>query len=39
MKYAVEMASDGLMYVPSLMKIDSGIRVMLRVLSQQFQRL
>jgi hypothetical protein len=38
MKYAVEMASDGMIYIPSLMTIGSGIRVILRVLPQQFER-
>jgi hypothetical protein len=39
MKYSVEMASDGMIYVPSLMKIRSGIRVILRLLPRQSERL
>jgi hypothetical protein len=36
-KYAVEMASGGMVYVPSLKTIGSGIRVIL--VPQQFERL
>jgi hypothetical protein len=38
MKYAVEMASGGMIqaYLPSFMKIGSGIQLMLRFLPQQF---
>jgi hypothetical protein len=36
---AVEMASDDVIYVPSIMTIGSGIRVILRMLSQQFERI
>jgi hypothetical protein len=39
MKYTVEMASGGMIYVPRLVTIGSGIRMILRVLPQQFQRL
>jgi hypothetical protein len=39
MKYAVEMALGCMIYIPSLMTIGSGIRVILRVLRQQFERL
>jgi hypothetical protein len=39
MKYTVEMASGGMIYIPSLMTIGSGIRVILRILPQQFERL
>jgi hypothetical protein len=39
MKCAVDMASDGMIYVPSLTTIDSDIRVIIRVLPQQFERL
>jgi hypothetical protein len=39
MMYAIEMASGGMIYIPSLMTIGSGIHVILRVLSQQFERL
>jgi hypothetical protein len=38
MKYAVGMASGGVIYIPSLMTIGSGIRVILRVLPQQSER-
>jgi hypothetical protein len=38
MKYTVEMASGGMMYIPSLMMNDSGIGVILRALPQQFER-
>jgi hypothetical protein len=30
MKYTVEMASDGMIYVPCFMKIDKGIQAILR---------
>jgi hypothetical protein len=30
MRYTVEMASDGTIYIPSFIKIVSGIRVILR---------
>jgi hypothetical protein len=36
MKYTVEMASDGMLYIPSFMKIGSGIQVILRLLFEQF---
>jgi hypothetical protein len=39
MKYTVEMASGGMIYIPSLMTIGSGIRVILRALPKQFERL
>jgi hypothetical protein len=29
MKYAVEMASDGMTYVPSVMKVGAGVQAML----------
>jgi hypothetical protein len=32
----VEMASDGMIYVPSFMKINSGIQIILRLLPCQF---
>jgi hypothetical protein len=38
MKYIVEMASDGMIYIPSFMKIGSGIQVILRLLPQQSKR-
>jgi hypothetical protein len=37
--YTIEMASVGMIYVPSFMTIGSGMRVILRVLPQQFERL
>jgi hypothetical protein len=39
MRYTVEIASDGMMYLPSFMKIGSGIQVMLRLLCRQFEKL
>jgi hypothetical protein len=39
MKYAVEMTSGGITYMPSLITIGSGIRVILRALPQQFEGL
>jgi hypothetical protein len=39
MRYAVEMACDGVIYIPSFMKIDYGIQVILRLLLRQFERL
>jgi hypothetical protein len=39
MKCTVEIASGDMMYVPSLMTIGSGVRVIIRVLPQQFERL
>jgi hypothetical protein len=40
MKYVVEMApDDGIIYIPSLMKIGSGIQVILRLLPRQSERL
>jgi hypothetical protein len=39
MIYAVEITSDGMTYIPSLITIGSGIRVILSVLPQQFERL
>jgi hypothetical protein len=38
MKYTVEETSGGMIYLPSFMKIGSGIRVMLGLLLQQFER-
>jgi hypothetical protein len=37
MEYTLEMASDGMIYIPSLMKIGSGIQFILRVLPQHFE--
>jgi hypothetical protein len=39
MKYIVDMASAGMIYVPSFMKISLGIQIILLLLYQQFQRL
>jgi hypothetical protein len=39
MKYAVELASDGMIYVPYSMRVGSNIQVLLRLLQQQFERL
>jgi hypothetical protein len=39
MKYTTEMASDGMMYAPSSMKICLGIWAILRLLPQQSERL
>jgi hypothetical protein len=38
MIYTIEMASDGMIYIPNFMKIYLGIRVTLRVLPQQLER-
>jgi hypothetical protein len=35
MKYTFEMASDGIIYIPSFMMISLGIQVILRLLPQQ----
>jgi hypothetical protein len=35
MKYSGEMASGGMMYIPSFRTIGSGIQLILRLLSQQ----
>jgi hypothetical protein len=39
MKYAFEMASGGIIYIPDFMMIGSGIHVILSLLPQQFERL
>jgi hypothetical protein len=39
MNYAVEMASDDIIYIPSFMTIGSGIQVILRLLPKKFERL
>jgi hypothetical protein len=39
MKYAVEMASGGMLYIRRFVIISSGIQVILRLLPQQFERL
>jgi hypothetical protein len=39
MKYTVEMASDGMISVPSSMKTGSGIQVILRLLRRRSVRL
>jgi hypothetical protein len=37
-KYTIQMASDGMIYVPSFMRTGSGILVLLRLLPQQSDR-
>jgi hypothetical protein len=37
MKYAVEMGSGGMIYIPSFMTIGSGIQVILRLLPRQLR--
>jgi hypothetical protein len=39
MKYAADLASDGMIYIPSFVTIGSGIQVILRLLPQIFERL
>jgi hypothetical protein len=39
MKYTVEVASDGMIYILSFVKIGSGIQVRSRLLPQQSERL
>jgi hypothetical protein len=39
MRYTVEMASDRMIYIPSFIKIGSGIQVTLRLLHQESERL
>jgi hypothetical protein len=39
MKYTVDTASDGIIYIPSFMTIGSRIQVILRSLPQQFERI
>jgi hypothetical protein len=39
MKYSVDVASNGIIYVPRLMKIGSDIHVILRLLPRQSERL
>jgi hypothetical protein len=36
MKYAIEMGSGDMIYIPSFIMIGSGFEVMLRLLPQQF---
>jgi hypothetical protein len=38
-KYGGDVASGGMIYIPSFIKIGSGIRAMLRFLPQQFEEL
>jgi hypothetical protein len=38
-QYTVKMASDGMIYIPSFMKIGLGIQVILRLLPIQSERL
>jgi hypothetical protein len=39
MKDVIEMASGGMIYIPSFMMMDSCIQAILRSLPQQFERL
>jgi hypothetical protein len=39
MRHAVQMASHGMIYIPSVMKTCLGIQVILSLLPQQFERL
>jgi hypothetical protein len=40
MKYSVDIGSDDMIqHIPSLVKIGSGIQILLKVLPQQFERL
>jgi hypothetical protein len=39
MRYIVDMDSDGMMYIPSFLKFDSGIQVIVGLLPRQFERL
>jgi hypothetical protein len=39
MKYTVEMASNGTIYIPSFIKSGSGVRVRLRLLPRQSEML
>jgi hypothetical protein len=39
MRYTVDMASDGIIYILSFMKIRSGIQVILSSLHLQYERL
>jgi hypothetical protein len=38
-KYTIEMTSGGMIYIPSLMKIGSGVQVILLLLPRQSERL
>jgi hypothetical protein len=39
MKYTVELGSDGMIYIPYLMRVGSNIQVLLGLLQQKFERL
>jgi hypothetical protein len=39
MKYAIGIASGGMIYIPSFMTVGSGIKELLTLLHQQFERL
>jgi hypothetical protein len=39
MKYIVEMTSDGMIYLPSFMKIGSDVQVILTLLPRKSERL
>jgi hypothetical protein len=38
MKYAIEMGSDAMIYIPSFIKIDSGIQKLIRGIDRQATR-
>jgi hypothetical protein len=38
MKYTVEMASDGMIYIPSFMKISSGIQTISSLLPRRSEK-
>jgi hypothetical protein len=39
MKYTIELASDGMIYIPSFIKIGLGIQIILRLLPPQSEKL
>jgi hypothetical protein len=39
MKYPIEMATAGIIFLPDIMKMGSGIQVILRLLLQQFEKM
>jgi hypothetical protein len=39
MKCTVDMASDGMIYIPSFISIGSGIQIIIRLLHRQSERL
>jgi hypothetical protein len=38
MKYTVDMASDGMICIPSFIRIGSGIQIIIRLLPRQSER-